>query len=146
MLPIKRHRGESTLADFDPFGALSLLDEWWPTPFRREEEGGLFVPAMDVSETDKEYKVRLEVPGMKKEDIKIEFEGNVLTLSGEKKSTTEEKGEKIYRVERRYGAFSRSLRFKDIDGEGIKANYKDGVLEVIVPKTEAAQPKRISVE
>lgn len=144
MLPTKRHRGEHRLADFDPFGAMSLFDELWPSMF--EEEGGRFLPAMDVSETDKEYVVKLEVPGMEKNDIKIEYENNVLTLSGEKKESKEEEGEKMYRVERRYGSFSRSLRFKNVDGDKIHAHYKNGVLEVIAPKTEASKPKKINVE
>lgn len=145
MLPTKRHRGETRLADFDPFGAFSLLDELWPSHFEAAEERP-FMPPMDVSETDKEYRVRLEAPGMEKGDINIEFENNVLTLSGEKKTSTEEKGEKLYRVERRYGSFTRSLRFADVDADNIKASYKNGVLEVIAPKTETAKPKKISVD
>jgi len=132
------------LADFDPFGALSLFDEMWPSHFEAEERQ--YVPAMDVSETDTEYRIRLEVPGMEKDDIKIEYENNVLTLSGEKKTSVEKKDEKVYRMERRYGAFTRSLRFKDIDSDKITASYKNGVLEITAPKTEVSKPKRIDIK
>jgi HSP20 family protein len=100
---------------------------------------------MDVSETETEYKVRLETPGMEKKDVKVEIENGVLTISGEKQAGDERKDEKCYRGERRYGSFARALRFTDIDPEKVVANYKDGVLEVTVKKIEAAKPKKIDI-
>ena len=143
MLLTKWKKGEHSLADLDPMGPLSLFDELWPSTL--VENGRPFSPPMDVSETDNEYHVRVEIPGMEKDDVSIEFENNVLTLSGEKRTTHEEKGEKVYRVERRYGSFSRSLRFADVDSEKVKASFKDGVLEIDLPKTELAKPKKIDI-
>ena len=141
MTLIKRSRGD--LTDYDPFAALSLLDQFWPAPVATELG---FNPVMDVTETDSEYKVAIETPGVLRDDISIEFENGVLTISGEKKSTHEEKGERSYRIERRYGSFSRALSFRDVEGGKITASHKDGVLELIVPKSEIAQPRKITVE
>ncbi|MBI4667244.1 MAG: Hsp20/alpha crystallin family protein [Nitrospinae bacterium] len=144
MLLTRMNRSEHPLADFDPFASLSLFNELWPSSLIQSE--AIYMPAMDVAETDKEYKVRLEAPGMSKEDIKVEFENSILTISGEKKQEEEERTEKTHRVERRYGAFTRSLRFSDVDQEKISATCKDGVLSVTVPKTGKALPKKISIE
>jgi HSP20 family protein len=101
---------------------------------------------MDVTEVDGEYIVTIEAPGVAKDDISIEFEDGVLTISGEKKVTSENEGEKSYRIERRYGAFTRSVRFADVEGDNIGASYDNGVLRVTVPKSEKAQPRKIAVE
>jgi len=143
MLLTKWKKGDNSLADLDPMSPLSLFDELWPSAML--ENGRPFSPPMDVSETDNEYHVRVEIPGMEKDDISIEFENNVLTLSGEKQTTNEEKNEKVYRVERRYGSFLRSLRFADVDSEKVQATFKNGVLEIDLPKTELAKPKKIDI-
>jgi HSP20 family protein len=118
-------------------------------PIRVVEEaaGESLVPAMDVKERDGEYVIRTELPGVKKEDVSITLENGVLTISGETKSETEEKeGERLLRQERRYGKYTRSLRLgTQIDEKSVKANYKDGVLELILPKAEAVKPKKITV-
>ncbi len=145
MLLTKWEKNQHPLADMDPFGSLSLFDELWPSSFLAAGERP-YTPAMDVVESDTDYKVRLETPGMEKDNIKIEFENNILTVSGEKRVEKEEKSEKLYRVERRYGSFCRSLRFTDVEGDKITAGYKNGVLEVTIPKTEKAQPRKISIE
>lgn len=145
MLLAKREKNHHPLADMDPFGALSLFDELWPSQFLSAVERP-YTPEMDVTETDTAYTVHLETPGMEKGDIKIEFENNILTVSGEKKSVKEEKGEKVHRIERRYGSFCRSLRFADVEGDKINAGYKNGVLDITLPKTEKALPRKISIE
>ncbi|MBI5816342.1 MAG: Hsp20/alpha crystallin family protein [Nitrospinae bacterium] len=145
MLLARRDLKERPMADLDPFGALSLFGELWPASLFGPGDKP-YSPAMDVTETEADYKVRLEVPGMDKNDIKIECDNNILTISGEKKRETEEKSEKIYRLERSYGAFARSLRFVGADTEKISASYSNGLLEVTVPKTQKAQPIKISVE
>lgn len=141
MTLVKRNRDE--IANYDPFSALSLFDDFWPYPLTEERS---FTPAMDVTETDKEYKIEIEAPGVTKDDISIEFEEGVLTISGEKKVTHEVEGKKSHRIERRYGAFTRSLRFSDAEGDNIGASYADGVLTVTIPKIEKAQPRKIAVE
>ena len=145
MLLTKWEKNKHPLADFEPFGALSLFDELWPSSLVASGERP-YTPVMDVTETDTAYKVRLETPGMEKGDIKIEFENNILTISGEKKTEKEEKDEKVHRIERRYGSFCRSLRFSGVDGGKVSAAYKNGVLEVTAPKTEKVSPKRIDIE
>lgn len=120
------------------------------TPLRWVEEArgeGLF-PAMDVKERGEEYVIVADVPGVKKEDIDVTLENGILTITAEAKSEEEEKeGERVLRKERRYGKYVRSLRLgTQIDERKVKANYKDGVLELILPKAEEVKPKKISVD
>jgi HSP20 family protein len=120
-------------------------------PMRALEEnngGRDLIPAVDVSENDDHFTVRAEVPGVKKEDVNVTYENGMLTLSAETRSESEEKeGERVIRQERRYGKYMRSLRLgADIDEGKIKAAYKDGVLEISLPKAEEVKPKRISVD
>ena len=105
-------------------------------------------PPVDVSENDNEYIVRAELPGVKKEDINVTLEDGVLTISGESKSETEEKkGGRVIRQERRYGKYMRSLRLgTQVDEHKTKAKYKDGVLDLVLPKAESVKPKRIAVD
>jgi HSP20 family protein len=104
-------------------------------------------PLVDITEDDKEYVVKAEIPEMKKDDIKINVHEDVLTISGERKYEKEEKGKKYHRVERAYGSFMRSFTLpEDADGTKISAEYKDGVLKVHLPKSEKAKPKAIEVK
>ena len=95
-----------------------------------------FSPALDVHETDKEFQIVVEVPGMSEKDIDISMSRDMLTISGEKKEEKEENAKGIYRVERRYGSFSRSIPLPDncVDTEKAQATYKDGILTVRLPK------------
>ena len=103
-------------------------------------------PSVDISETENHYEVKAEVPGLKKEDIKLAVEDNVLTLSGEKKTEKETDKKNYHRLERAYGRFERSFRLpKQVNVENIKASYKNGVLTVNIPKSEAVKPKEIAV-
>ena len=104
-------------------------------------------PLVDISEDDKEYIVKAEIPEMKKEEIKINVHDDVLTVSGERKYEKEEKGKKYHRVERAYGSFMRSFVLpENADGSKISAEYKDGVLKVHLPKSEQAKKKAIEVK
>lgn len=120
------------------------------SPMRWVEEttGTDLTPAMDVKERDDAYVIKTEMPGVNKDDVSITLENGVLTITGESKSEKEEKeGERVLRQERRYGKFVRSLRLgTQIDEKGVKASYKDGVLELILPKAEEVKPKRITVD
>jgi HSP20 family protein len=103
-------------------------------------------PSVDVVETQEGYEVKAEVPGIKKEDIHISFEGGLLTLKGEKKQESEEKDRNYHKVERAYGRFERSFRLPDgIKADAIKAKYDNGVLTIAIPKAEEAKPKEIAV-
>ena len=104
-------------------------------------------PLVDITEDEKEYVVKAEIPEMKKEEIKINVHDDVLTVSGERKYEKEEKGKKYHRVERAYGSFMRSFTLpEDADGTKVNAEYKDGVLKVHLPKSEKAKPKAIEVK
>lgn len=106
-----------------------------------------WMPALDVREKEKHYEVKVDLPGMRKEDIKITFENEVLTITGERKEEQEERNGKFHRSERFVGKFTRSLRFPgDVDQAQIDANFKDGVLEVKLQKSEAAMVRQIEVK
>lgn len=118
-------------------------------PFTRMADedlvSGAWVPPVDVAETQEKIVVRAEVPGMKQEDISIEFENGLLSIRGERKLVKED-GVTFHRVERTFGNFSRSFTLpRTIDPERISATYRDGVLEIEVPKKEEAKPKQIRI-
>ena len=126
------------------------MDDLWKRIFG--ESTGEFAPvrwapALDVSETENEIIVKAELPGMDPKDVQVDFEGDVLTIKGEKKQEKEEKEENYHLVERSYGTFSRSFRIpKPIQEDKIKANYKNGVLKIVLPKAEEAKKKPIQIE
>lgn len=100
-----------------------------------------FAPAVDISEKDKEYLVKAQLPGVKKDDVKVELVNGVLTLSGERKYEKDEKTEKCHRIESAYGSFTRSFVVpEDVLAEKIVADFKDGVLAVHLPKTDIKKP------
>ena len=105
-----------------------------------------WLPAVDVWETDNELVLSFDLPGIPEDKIGVELDDNVLTVSGERERTQEQSSERFYRFERRYGTFSRSVTLPTgVTDQDITANYKDGVLEVRVPKPEEQKPKRIQV-
>lgn len=104
-------------------------------------------PMVDITETDEEYLIKAEIPEVKKEDVKVSVENGVLTLQGERKQEKEEKGKKFHRVERYYGSFLRTFTVPDnVDETKVKAEFKDGILNVHLPKTEKAKPKAVEVK
>jgi len=104
-------------------------------------------PIVDVEETDQEFLISVEIPGIKKDDIKITFENNYLTISGEKKIKKDVKKENFHHMERSYGKFSRTLAIPaGVKLDKIEAEYEQGVLNIKVPKAEEAKPKQIEVK
>ncbi|MDH5668014.1 MAG: Hsp20/alpha crystallin family protein [Nitrospira sp.] len=104
-------------------------------------------PLVDITEDEKEYLVKAELPELKKEEITINVHDDVLSISGERKYEQEEKGKKYHRVERAYGSFMRSFTLpENADGSKVTAEYKDGVLHIHLPKLEKAKPKTIEVK
>jgi HSP20 family protein len=98
-------------------------------------------------EKDDKFVVRAELPGMKREEIDVSVVGNTLTISGERKAETEVKDEDYYRCELCYGKFSRSIGLPSaVDPTKVEAEYENGILEITLPKVEAAKPKKISVK
>ncbi len=137
--PLSRLQDEMT----DLFGRF-FGTEW---PFLERGQGTGWWPAMDVAESDQAITVSAELPGLKAEDVDISVHGNVLTISGEKKDSSEQREGDRYHVERRYGSFQRRLQLPaDVDVERIQAECRDGVLTVTLPKTEQAKPRRIDVK
>jgi HSP20 family protein len=106
-----------------------------------------WAPVVDITETDNEYLIKAEIPEVKRDDVKVSVQNGVLTLQGERKKEKEEKGKKFHRVERYYGSFLRTFSVPDnVDETKVVAEFKDGVLNVHLPKTEKAKPKAIEVK
>jgi HSP20 family protein len=105
-----------------------------------------WAPALDISERKDAYLVTVELPGLKPEDLDITMEDGLLTIQGERQFTAESSEQQFHRVERRYGAFRRSITLPaHVMAEGIEASFEDGVLQILVPKAEEAKPKRVQV-
>jgi HSP20 family protein len=105
-----------------------------------------FAPRTAVAETDNEYEVEVDLPGIKPEDLQVEMRGNELWLTGERKQEKEEKGKNYHRIEQEYGRFERVIPLAaPVSENQIKAHYQNGVLKVTVPKSEAVRPKRVPI-
>ncbi|MGH7489622.1 MAG: Hsp20/alpha crystallin family protein [bacterium] len=120
----------------------------WPRLFGANTEATAeWAPAADISESEKEYTVKAELPGVKREDVKVTQEDGVLTIEGERKYVEDDKTEKTHRVERFYGSFVRRFSLPDdADADGIRAESKDGVLHVRIPKLKVAKPKAVQIK
>lgn len=142
---------------WDPFKELDEMEKrlaaWMGRPLARRDGQrealtvAEWTPLVDIVEDEKEYLIKAELPEMKKEDVKITVQDDVLSISGERKYEKEEKDKKYHRVERSYGSFLRSFTLpEDADGTRVNAEYKDGILKVHLPKSEKAKPKAIEVK
>lgn len=110
-------------------------------------EYGNWAPAVDLREEENQFVIQADMPGMKKEDIEINVESNLLTIRGERRFESEVKKENYHRIERAYGKFARSFTLPTrVVTDGIAATYKDGILEVAIPKAEESKPKKITVK
>jgi HSP20 family protein len=126
-----------------------LLSDLRVRPAWGEEEitKGAWVPPVDIYETTNSIVLKAELPGISKEDINLEVKDNTLTLKGEKKFEKEVKEDNYFRVERAYGSFQRAFTLPStVQHEKVKAKFKDGILEVQLPKVEEAKPKQIKVD
>ena len=136
----------------DPARELSRFDTFFDNAFgsllnRDYYEEGRLSPSVDVFEKSDKYVINAEIPGMEKNDIKIDVKDGALAISGEKKYEEKKEDENYIRVERRYGKFERRFNLpENVDVEKVSANYKNGVLEVTLPKKEEAKPKQIDVK
>jgi HSP20 family protein len=108
---------------------------------------GDWTPRVDIAETEKEFSIKVEIPGISREDVKITAENGVLTIKGERKQEKEEKGKKFHRIERSYGCFTRSFTLpENVDETKIEATFKDGMLKIQIPKTDEDKPKAIDIK
>lgn len=124
-----------------------LLDLKLNRSFKTGNGSSVWAPAVDILDEKDHVRVRADIPGMKREDIEVSWENNRLTLKGEKKDEREVKDKDYVRSERYYGAFHRTFSLPEgIDAAKVNATYKDGVLDVILPKKEGAKPKQIKVD
>ena len=135
-----------TVLDFDT-DVDRLFDGFFDRSlFRIPAEDRKWNPAVDIRETENEYTVLAELPGLDKDNVKISYEDGIVTLRGEKKLEKEDKRKNYHRVERSYGTFERSFRLPaSVEVDKIKASFKDGVLNLQLPKTENAKPKEIPI-
>lgn len=115
-------------------------------PSTWSDELAAFAPRTNVAETDKHFEITLDLPGMRPDQFQIELHEGRLTIGGERSREEAQEGKTFHRVERHYGKFSRTFSLgQDVDEGNVRAEYRDGVLHVTVPKTEKAQPKRVQV-
>jgi HSP20 family protein len=140
----------------DPFRDLENLSARWnrafsnPLSFETQTDGSVFgdwTPAMDIEESDREYLIRADLPSLKREDVKVGIADGVLTVEGERKHDTEERGKRFHRVERGYGRFVRKICVPtDVDQQKVSADFSDGVLNLHLPKSESAKPRAVDIK
>jgi HSP20 family protein len=125
-----------------------LFNTFFDTPTSGNANGlRRWVPPMDLVETDEQFVLRADLPGLSEDDVSIELEDNVLTVSGERKAEHEARKEGYYRVERAYGAFHRQLTLPEgVDPEAVEAAFDKGVLEVRIPKPEQRKPRKVAIK
>jgi HSP20 family protein len=140
------------LIRWEPFREIEDLFRQYPPGvlsglMRGNREPSVWRPVADIIENDQEYLVKAELPGVRKEDVRIALQDGVLTISGERKVEEEQTGENSIRVERFYGSFSRSFALPDnVDTDDVRAESKDGVLLVHIPKKAPSKPQPITID
>jgi len=145
------------LIRWDPFREMSSLQERMNrlmsdfrtrSPFGEEEMAqGSWIPAVDIYETKESIVLNVELPGVTKEDIALEVKDSTLTIKGEKKLEKNVTEENFHRMERSYGSFTRALTLPStVQQDKVKAKFRDGILEIMLPKAEEAKPKQIKVD
>lgn len=148
ILPYRKRReeGANLAPRMDPVNDLiHHLFNWWDTGLAPAYGG--WWPALEVIDENENLVVRAEMPGLKSNDIDVSVQGNVLTISGQKKEETEKKERTYYFAERQYGSFQRQVTLPaEVDAEKVEASYKDGVLTLTLPKAETARTRRIAIK
>jgi len=148
----------NTMTRWDPMPELDELQSRLSTLFGRaplrkngDKDEAMTVaewaPLVDIVEDENEYLIKAELPEVRKEDLKVTVQDNVLTLTGDRSFEKEEKGKKCHRIERAYGSFARSFSLpEEADAQKVSAEFKEGVLHIRLPKSEKAKPKSIQVK
>jgi HSP20 family protein len=142
-MAITRRKPRSDLARFE-----NVIDQIFDPFFISDIEGSsVCCPVVDIYENDKEFVLTMELPGIKKDEFKVNIEDNVLTISGEKKQPTDVKSNNLYRSERTYGPFQRSFILPDgITEDKISAEFENGILNIVIPKLEKSRSKEIKIK
>jgi HSP20 family protein len=131
----------------DLFDRFSRGGGWARRGHQEIMAAGDWAPRVDISETAGEFSIKVEIPEVKKDDVKVTVENGVLTIRGERKQEKDEKDEKFHRIERSYGSFTRSFTLPDnVNETKIEATFKEGMLYLQIPKTESPKPKAIEVK
>jgi len=124
-----------------------LFNTFFDTPTAGNGTVRRWIPAMDLVEAEDHFVLKADLPGLSEEDVHIDVEGDVLTVSGERKAEHEDKREGYVRVERSYGSFRRSLTLPEgVDADAVSASFDRGVLEVRIPKPEQRKPRRVAIQ
>jgi len=135
--------------EWNPFRVMDELLRWEPYGALERTGGGAgvdFLPSFDVKETKDAYVVEADLPGVKEENVEISLTGNVLQITGRREQETRDEGDQWYVVERNYGQFARSFSLPEgADAENVKADMRNGVLKINIPKRPEVQPRRISL-
>ena len=139
------------LVTWDPYRDLSSMPDRFHRLFRRDRDEeislGAWIPPVDILEDKERILLTAELPGFKESDIEVLMEGGVLTIRGERKNEAEKEGRKFHRVERVYGQFERLIQLPmAVQADKVKAGYRDGVLEITLPKAEELKPREIKIE
>jgi len=131
----------------DPFRELANFFENFSDVSAKDQlAAGTFVPPVDVYEDEQTLVLKMEIPGINEEDLKVSLEDNTLTVTGERKFEKEEKEENFHRIERRYGSFTRTFRLPStVDPEKVEAGYDKGILKLTLAKRAEAKPKQIKI-
>ena len=154
-ITVRREDGNRSSAlgarDWEPARIIRSLLGWDPfremSPYPQGELRAAFSPAFEVKETKESFVFKADVPGLREPDLEVNVSGNRLTVSGKREQEKQEQNDTYYTYERSYGAFTRSFTLPDgTDSNAVRADLKDGVLTMTVPKTPEAQPKRIPVK
>lgn len=148
----------NAITRWDPFREFDDLQDRLATLFGRapvKNSGEMreamsvaqWAPLVDISEDDKEYLIKAELPDVKREEVKVSVQNDVLNITGERKYEKEEKNKKVHRIERAYGNFARTFAIPDdADAEHVSAEFRDGILHVHLPKSAKVKPKTVEVK
>lgn len=147
IMQITKYKPNQSFRDvFFPKPFNSLFNEIWNDEVLQSSVN-FFRPSVDVMETENQFEIHLSIPGLKKEEIKIDLKNDVLTISGERKQKEEKREAKYLLGEIRYGKFSRTFHLpENVDRNSIEASFNDGILEVIIPKAEEEKPQAINIK
>ncbi len=146
-MTLVRFRNDRNLDNPVPKTFSDMLDTFFDDAIGKNLDTRDFKPGVDIIEHDGKFEINASLPGLKKEDINIELEDNVLTISGERKHETEEKNKKYHLFETRFGSFTRSFTLpRNVNRDSVKANMEDGMLKITIDKSEEAVSRKIQIK